>query len=269
MRNLTRKTTFSRVLHMAAPDTTSAEWIAEAPSACTTSGTNCRQAPLTNFGTVRFSQSSLTDSNGHTGTISDPAWSPTALTLQSDIAGPDLRPVPHTRHTRPRHAECPRRSRRGLHRQVEHRNRCHDRPWLRVRRLRVRRLRPVAPRFEPSGIFHARSNNFSSTRPCGHGRTRTTVPPASSRSASRSKLLLRARRGRPQGRRPKVSGGGGRKRHRLDAYSRGSTFGSPPWAPSPTSFGRAVGGSAASGGSRFGWAAGAVVRSWSVGRWLL
>ena len=88
MRNLTRKTTFSRVLHMAAPDTTSAEWIAEAPSACTTSGTNCRQAPLTDFGTVRFSQSSLTDSNGHTGTISDPAWSPTALTLQSDIAGP-------------------------------------------------------------------------------------------------------------------------------------------------------------------------------------
>jgi hypothetical protein len=87
MRNLTRKTTFTKLLHMAAPDTTSAEWIAEAPSACTTSGTNCRQAPLTNFGTVRFSQSSLTDSNGHTGTISDPTWSPTALTLQSDIAG--------------------------------------------------------------------------------------------------------------------------------------------------------------------------------------
>ena len=88
MRNLTRKTTFSRVLHMAAPDTTSAEWIAEAPSACTTSGTDCRQAPLTNFGAVRFSGASVTDSNGHTGAISDPAWSPTALRLQSDIAGP-------------------------------------------------------------------------------------------------------------------------------------------------------------------------------------
>jgi hypothetical protein len=88
MRNLTRKTRFDKVLHMATPDTTSGEWIAEAPSACTTSATNCRQAPLTNFGAVRFSQSSLTDSTGHTGTISDPAWSPTALTLQSDIAGP-------------------------------------------------------------------------------------------------------------------------------------------------------------------------------------
>ena len=90
MSNVTRGTSFSRVLHMAAPDTTSAEWIAEAPSACTTSTTDCRQAPLTNFGTVHFTGSSLTDGNGHTGPISDPAWSATALTLQSDIAGPTL-----------------------------------------------------------------------------------------------------------------------------------------------------------------------------------
>ena len=157
MRNLTRKTTFSRVLHMAAPDTTSAEWIAEAPSACTTSGTNCRQAPLTNFGTVRFSQSSLTDSNGHTGTISDPAWSPTALTLQSDIAGPTFGRYRTPRHARPRHAERSRRRRRRLHRQVEHRNRRHDRPRLPVRRLRVR-LR----RLSPPAIFLARSTNFAS-----------------------------------------------------------------------------------------------------------
>jgi hypothetical protein len=72
---------------MAAPDTTSAEWIAEAPSACLSSGSGCRQAPLTNFGTVHFSKSSLNNSSGHTGPISDPAWSPTALTLQSDVGG--------------------------------------------------------------------------------------------------------------------------------------------------------------------------------------
>ena len=83
-------------------------------------------------------------------------------------------------------------------------------------------------RFGPPAFFSLAATIFRHTRPCGHGRSRTTVPPASSRSASRSKLLLRARRGRPQGRRPKVSGGGGRKRHRLDAVS---PRGEPPVLP--------------------------------------
>jgi hypothetical protein len=87
LKDLTRGTSFSKVLQMASPDTTSAEWIAEAPSACDSTATRCRQVTLTNFGTVRFSQASATDSTGHIGTITDPTWSPTALTLQSDVNG--------------------------------------------------------------------------------------------------------------------------------------------------------------------------------------
>ncbi len=87
MRDLTRGTSFSRILHMSAPDTTSAEWITEAPSACSGSH-DCHQTPLTDFGTVAFSHASATDSGGHTGTISDPSWSATALTLQSESGWP-------------------------------------------------------------------------------------------------------------------------------------------------------------------------------------
>lgn len=76
--NTTRGTTFARQLTMDSPDVTSAEWIAEAPSAC--SGFGCSPLPLTNFGTVGFSGASATG-NGHAGAISDPAWAATALTL--------------------------------------------------------------------------------------------------------------------------------------------------------------------------------------------
>jgi hypothetical protein len=86
--NLTRLTSFSKSLQMASPDTTSAEWIAEAPSACDSTATRCRQVSLTNFGTVHFTKAAATDSTGHIGAITDPAWSPTALTLQSDVNGP-------------------------------------------------------------------------------------------------------------------------------------------------------------------------------------
>src|SRR5205085_4849070 len=46
IKNLTRKTSFTKTLTMAAPDVSSAEWIAEAPSACDTYG-RCRQVTLT------------------------------------------------------------------------------------------------------------------------------------------------------------------------------------------------------------------------------
>jgi len=81
LRNLTRKTIFTRKLTMDAPDVSSAEWIAEAPSACSNFG-RCRVLPLTNFGTVSFSNATATVA-GHTGTISDPAWAATAIELDS------------------------------------------------------------------------------------------------------------------------------------------------------------------------------------------
>jgi Peptidase A4 family len=89
MRNLTppRRARFSKRTTVAHPlDLSSAEWIAEAPSACSASD-RCRVVPLTNFGTVAFSSAALTG-NAHTGTPADPAWTLSFIEL---IAGRDGR----------------------------------------------------------------------------------------------------------------------------------------------------------------------------------
>ena len=55
----------------------SAEWVAEAPSLCRAS---CQIQPLADFGTVNFSGSFATG-NGHTGSISDGAWTNDSITM--------------------------------------------------------------------------------------------------------------------------------------------------------------------------------------------
>lgn len=60
-------------LHFAHPDTTSAEWIAEAPSVCASAG-NCHALALTNFGSVAFSGASVTTASRRTGPIRDTHW---------------------------------------------------------------------------------------------------------------------------------------------------------------------------------------------------
>jgi hypothetical protein len=82
LRNRTRGSAFSRTLTMQAPDVSSADWIVEAPSDCTNAG-DCTQLPLSNFGTVRFDAASATSADGHSGSIADPAWTPTAVLLRS------------------------------------------------------------------------------------------------------------------------------------------------------------------------------------------
>jgi Peptidase A4 family len=71
----------TKTLQMSDPDTSSAEWIAEAPSACDGSG-SCSPLPLADFGSVQFTSATAT-ANGHTGPISDSAWSAQAVTLGS------------------------------------------------------------------------------------------------------------------------------------------------------------------------------------------
>jgi Peptidase A4 family len=78
--NVTRGTSFVKHLHAAAVDTTSADWIVEAPSACGSNG-SCFTLPLANFGTLSFAAARATSAGGHVGTIADPAWATTALTL--------------------------------------------------------------------------------------------------------------------------------------------------------------------------------------------
>jgi hypothetical protein len=70
----------TRTLQMSSPDTSSAEWIAEAPSECDSTLTNCQPLDLTDFSKVQFSGASAT-ANGHTGTISDSAWTPSAVEI--------------------------------------------------------------------------------------------------------------------------------------------------------------------------------------------
>jgi Peptidase A4 family len=79
IRNLTRKTRFTKSLRANALDVSSAEWVAEAPSACDQRG-RCTVLPLTDFGTVPFANPSAT-ANGHTGSIVDGGWTATPLEL--------------------------------------------------------------------------------------------------------------------------------------------------------------------------------------------
>jgi Peptidase A4 family len=74
-------------LTMNNPDTSSAEWIAEAPSRCDGSG-SCQPLPLADFKNISFSNASAT-ANGHTGTIYDSSWAsqPVTLTAGADQYG--------------------------------------------------------------------------------------------------------------------------------------------------------------------------------------
>lgn len=63
-----------------APDTSSAEWIVEAPSICIGSSA-CSTLALTDFGTVAFASAAATG-GGHTGAIGDPRWRAAELELR-------------------------------------------------------------------------------------------------------------------------------------------------------------------------------------------
>jgi hypothetical protein len=80
--NDTTGQTFTRTLTMADPDISSAEWIAEAPSQCTASASDCTPLALSDFGKVTFTSATATDSDGHVGSISDSDWQTAAVTLR-------------------------------------------------------------------------------------------------------------------------------------------------------------------------------------------
>jgi hypothetical protein len=79
IKNRTRMTSFTKALTVAAPDISSAEWIAEAPSACNSYG-RCQVLPLANFGNVTFTRAAAI-ATAHPGTINDPTWSNSAISL--------------------------------------------------------------------------------------------------------------------------------------------------------------------------------------------
>jgi Peptidase A4 family len=82
--NTTSGASATKTLTMNNPDVSSAEWIAEAPSAC--DGNGCQPLALSNFGTVSFTQASAT-ADGHTGNLNDPAWSTQPVQLGGGVSG--------------------------------------------------------------------------------------------------------------------------------------------------------------------------------------
>ena len=77
----TTRQSVTKSLQMSHPDTSSAEWIAEAPS--TISQPDVYQTlPLADFGKVTFTGVSAT-ADGHTGSISDPNWSVQQIQLST------------------------------------------------------------------------------------------------------------------------------------------------------------------------------------------
>jgi hypothetical protein len=81
LNNVTRKKVFDKTVTAGTVDTTSAEWIVEAPALCDDRLQVCQTQPLANFSTVKFSSARAISTGGHTGGVQDPAWSATAITL--------------------------------------------------------------------------------------------------------------------------------------------------------------------------------------------
>src|SRR5690348_1112925 len=85
--DLTTGRTFTKTLTATAIDTTSAEWILEAPSECFgTDTSSCRVLPLADFQTTTFTAAQAVTTGGHAGVISDPAWAFTRLDLRPDAS---------------------------------------------------------------------------------------------------------------------------------------------------------------------------------------
>lgn len=89
LRDLTRNTEYSKVLQTSPVDVTSAEWIVEAPSECL-SLYHCITLPLANFGSTPFTSALAQSTAGHSGAISDPSWSATAIKLVPHHSPPTL-----------------------------------------------------------------------------------------------------------------------------------------------------------------------------------
>ncbi|MGH9029850.1 MAG: G1 family glutamic endopeptidase [Acidimicrobiales bacterium] len=91
--NRTLGTRVTKLIPFASPDLSSAEWITEAPSACTEGG-SCRTLPLADFNSVTFTKIAALG-NGYGGTISDPSWTPDQVALEPErsfggyFPGPD------------------------------------------------------------------------------------------------------------------------------------------------------------------------------------
>jgi len=84
--DLTRHTSFSKVVPARVLDLSSAEWIVEAPSYCLRHG-RCATLPLADFGSTTFDGAAVESTGGHLGAISDPRWRSARIRLVPRTAG--------------------------------------------------------------------------------------------------------------------------------------------------------------------------------------
>lgn len=88
--DLTTNVVRTAVRTVSGPDLSSAEWIVEAPSLCFTT-THCTPLPLTNFGTVSFSDASVSTSRSQHSAIDARSLKVTRLELRDYSDGPGRR----------------------------------------------------------------------------------------------------------------------------------------------------------------------------------
>jgi len=81
LRDTTTHRSFRRTFYPSTTDVSSAEWILEAPSECT-SDNICATLPLANFGSASFGAAQAEDVGGHSGAIADPFWDRTQIRLK-------------------------------------------------------------------------------------------------------------------------------------------------------------------------------------------
>jgi hypothetical protein len=93
LQNLTRRWTVTKNLSSPTPDTSSAEWIVEAPLAC--GAYACAPKRLANFGSVSMTNVAAT-TTANSGALTDPSWSVTAIRLApaDPTAAPGAVPAP-------------------------------------------------------------------------------------------------------------------------------------------------------------------------------
>jgi hypothetical protein len=85
LKNDTRGTRFSRTMTVSPVDTSSAEWIVEAPSNCNAVGM-CRVVPLSRFRTVTFANAAAIG-DGVADTLASPTWAVSPITLITGDSG--------------------------------------------------------------------------------------------------------------------------------------------------------------------------------------
>ena len=87
--NRTTGDAFTKTLFANAIDTSSAEWIIEAPSACqgTSADAGCQIMPLANFGATRISEAKVLTTAGRTGSINADRWDAVQIHMRSSGGG--------------------------------------------------------------------------------------------------------------------------------------------------------------------------------------